>query len=266
MAARLSPALVRRRDRPSPASILPLAAMLLVTALAAPVSRSAEPATGCRWRQVVERQRPLLEERLAERGLELGSPVFMRIFKESENENGHQGGELEVWIELAGRFVLFASYPICTYSGTLGPKIRQGDRQSPEGFYYVKPSHLNPCSTFHLSFDLGYPNAFDRAHQRTGSYLMVHGNCVSIGCYAMTDPAIEEIYTLADQALRAGQSFFRVHVFPFRMTAENLARRSRSRWRDFWSNLKQGYDHFESKRRPPNVTVADRKYVFADDE
>ena len=170
--------------------------------------------------QVIAPERPfngsnrLLEQALQAQGLEFGSPIFIRIFKESK--------ELEVWVENEGRFRLFKMYPICTFSGDLGPKLQQGDQQSPEGFYFVTPGRMNPNSQYHLSFNLGYPNAFDRYHDRTGDFLMVHGDCVSIGCYAMTDAGIEEIYTIADAALRQGQAFFRVHVFPFRMTTENM--------------------------------------------
>ena len=134
--------------------------------------------------------------------------------------------------------------------------------RGPEGFYFVTPGRLNPFSKFHLSFNLGYPNAYDRAHGRTGGALMVHGDCVSIGCYAMTDAGIEEIYALADAAFREGQPFFRVHVFPFRMTDENMARHEKSRWKDFWENLKEGYDFFERSGRPPNVEVRGGRYVF----
>jgi murein L,D-transpeptidase YafK len=126
----------------------------------------------------------------------------------------------------------------------------------------VPPGRLNPWSQFHLSFDLGYPNAYDRAHGRTGGYLMVHGNCVSIGCYAMTDPFIEEIYTLVEAALRDGQPYFRVHVFPFRMTEANLERHQESEWFEFWQNLKEGHDWFERTGTPPDVKVQSRKYVF----
>ena len=183
-----------------------------------------------------------------------GSPVFMRIFKE-ENE-------LEVWMKTGPRYDLYKTFRICKYSGGLGPKLRQGDRQSPEGFYRVGASALNPNSQYHLSFNLGFPNEYDRAHGRTGSYLMVHGNCVSIGCYAMTDKRIEEIYGLAEAALKNGQDYFQVHSFPFRMTDNNMRRHKLSEWYGFWENLKQGYDKFERERIPPKVMVWDKRYVF----
>jgi len=149
-------------------------------------------------------------------------------------------------------------------SGKLGPKTAEGDLQAPEGFYFVPPSRMKPDSTYHLAFNLGYPNAYDQAHGRTGSFLMVHGNRISIGCFAMTDSKIEEIYTLCDAALDKGQPFFRVHVFPFRMTKERLALAKDHKWHDFWLNLKEGYDWFETKRVPPDTTVKDLRYAFRD--
>lgn len=197
-----------------------------------------------------------LEKTLSVNNLRLGAPIFVRIFKQSS--------ELELWVESDDRqFHLFRSYKICDFSGGLGPKLHEGDGKSPEGFYYINPSQMNPFSSFNLSFNLGYPNVYDRKHKRDGSYLMVHGGCLSAGCYAMTDPVIEEIYTLAEAALIGGQPFFRVHIFPFRMTDANLSTYGEQPWVEFWKNLKEGYDFFELRRRPPNVTVQDGSYAFA---
>ena len=149
---------------------------------------------------------------------------------------------------------------------TRPPKLWVGDKQSPEGFYFVKPSALNPYSQFHLSFNLGYPNAYDRANGRTGSDLMVHGNCVSMGCYAMTDRKIEEIWTLIDAAFRGGQKFFRVHAFPFKMNEKNMKKYRDHDWIDFWRNLKEGYDYFENKKIPPDITVKNKQYFMNDDK
>ena len=211
-----------------------------------------------RSREAIKRTRPKLEKELKKKGFTLGAPLFIRGFKESN--------DLEVWLKKDSSYHLFKTYEICTYgSGTIGPKVKQGDGQAPEGFYFVTPRSLNPVSNFHLSFNLGYPNAYDRAHGRTGSALMVHGNCISIGCYAMTNPVIEEIFTLADAAFRNGQPFFRVHLFPFRMTKENLEKHSNSPWFTFWQNLKTGYDWFENHNyRPPNVTVKNKRYIFGE--
>lgn len=193
-----------------------------------------------------------------------GEPAFFRIIKRANDLEGL--GHLEAFIENGnGQFKFYKSWDICTYSGALGPKLKEGDGQSPEGFYFVNRRRLNPNSSYHLSFNLGFPNAYDRAHGRTGSFLMVHGNCVSIGCYAMTDKSIEEIYTLLEQALDGGQPFVRVHVFPFEMSAENLAKVSDNLNLPFWKNLKDGWDWFERNRRPPDVSVLNKRYHFAKD-
>jgi len=194
------------------------------------------------------------EDRLKAHGLSLGAPVFIRIFKLES--------ELELWVKKDGRFVRFATYPICLWSGRLGPKIKEGDRQAPEGFYTVAEEQLNPNSRWHRSFNLGFPNAFDQAHGRTGSFLMVHGGCGSIGCYAMTDPVVDEIWRMVTAALDKGQPRFAVHVFPFRMTERNLRLRRGHPWESFWANLKQGYDLFEQSHVPPVVGVCENRYVF----
>jgi len=209
-----------------------------------------------RSREAIKRVQPMIVKELSGKNLQFGAPIFIRIFKDEKL--------LEVWLKSDTNFKLFKTYPICTYgSGGLGPKIRQGDGKAPEGFYFVTPSRLNPVSNFHLSFNLGYPNRYDRHHRRTGSALMVHGSCVSIGCYAMTDSGIEEIFTIADAAFRKGQSFFRVHIFPFKMTNENMKKHKKSEWYEFWTNLKDGHDFFETSNKiPPNVEVRNGKYVF----
>ena len=213
-----------------------------------------QPPRADRSEAAAKRVRPSLEPVLRAKGLRWGAPVFIRIFKEEK--------ELELWVDDGKVFKHFKTWPICKYSGKLGPKLKEGDQQAPEGFYFVPRSRMNPRSRFHLSFNLGYPNTYDRAHKRTGSALMVHGNCVSIGCYAMTNARIEEIYSLCDAALKGGQRFFRVHSFPFRMTEANMKRHAQSKWIEEWYNLKQGYDWFEKSKRPPNVTVSVRRYLF----
>jgi murein L,D-transpeptidase YafK len=197
--------------------------------------------------------RRTLAMRLAAKGFREGEPVYLRIFK--------QEAVLELWMEGGRGWQVFQSYPICRFSGRLGPKLKQGDGQAPEGFYQVATAQLNPNSRHHLSFNLGFPNQFDRAHGRTGSYLMVHGGCSSVGCYAMTDPAVDDIYGLVYAALKNGQRSVDVHAFPFRMTDANMIRHSHSRWIVFWRDLKAGYDLFEKDRRIPAVKIADKRYV-----
>jgi murein L,D-transpeptidase YafK len=200
--------------------------------------------------------RPALERDLAAAGLHFGDPVFIRAFKKEREL------ELHVRNRTTEKFDLFRTYKIAGMSGNSGPKLAEGDGQVPEGFYFVPPRAMNPNSQYHLSFNIGYPNEFDRAHQRTGSAIMIHGDRVSIGCLAMTDEKIEEIYTLCAAAHDGGQAYFRVHIFPFRLTEERLESLAEPDWKDFWLNLKEGYDLFEKNRVPPEVSVADRRYQF----
>jgi murein L,D-transpeptidase YafK len=201
---------------------------------------------------------PLSDRMLADlesRKMGKESPILVRIFKEES--------ELEVWKEdKTGRFALLRTYPICRWSGELGPKIKQGDRQAPEGFYTVTPAQMNPNSQYYLAINTGFPNTYDRANDRTGAALMIHGDCASAGCYAMTDEQIAEIYALAREAFLGGQKSFQVQAYPFRMTANNLARHRNSPHMTFWRVLKHGYDHFEVTRLEPKVDVCEKQYVF----
>jgi len=190
------------------------------------------------------------------KGMEERAPILIRVFKEEST--------LEIWKKqtATGKYALLKDYEICKWSGVLGPKLKEGDRQAPEGFYTIRPAQMNPNSSYHLSFNIGFPNDFDRAHGRTGTHLMVHGACSSAGCYSMTDEQIQEIYTLGRLAFEGGQRDFQVQAFPFRMTAENMARHRGNPNMPFWRMLKEGYDHFELLRQPPKVDVCDRRYVF----
>ncbi len=186
----------------------------------------------------------------------------MNFAAESHVDRSIDGPGEFVRTNINGTFELLDTWKIAFFSGELGPKMQVGDRQAPEGFYFVPPGMLRPTSSYHLAFNIGYPNAFDRANGRTGSLIMVHGNEVSIGCFAMTDPGIEEIYTLVSASLQAGQPYFRVHIFPFRMTDANFKAHRFSPHRAFWENLREGYDLFEKNRVPPEVSVRARRYVF----
>lgn len=197
-----------------------------------------------------------LDRRLAEKGMSAGRPVMIRIFKEES--------ELELWMRKGARFELLAIYPICKWSGQLGPKLTEGDRQSPEGFYSIRMPQLHTKGRWPRSLDIGYPNTFDRAHGRTGSYILVHGGCTTTGCYAMTNPVMEEIYALSEAALQDGQDRIPVHVFPFRLTETNLAMHADSEWKDFWTGLRAGYDLFERTRMPPSVSVCEKQYVASE--
>ncbi|BBU61222.1 hypothetical protein MSC49_11570 [Methylosinus sp. C49] len=197
----------------------------------------------------------------------MGSAVYVRIFKKE--------GELELWRRQSGHFTLYRTYPICKWSGHLGPKLKSGDYQSPEGFYSVSARQLNPNSHYHRAFDVGFPNAFDKQNGRTGGALMVHGACKSVGCFAMTDRVIEEIYGLVEAALRGGQHEVPVHIFPFRMTDAALAKETQGdwtnlwsappehqQWSGFWRNLKEGYDLFEQTGEPPTAYACGSRYAF----
>lgn len=196
------------------------------------------------------------DRRLAEKGLAAGNRVMIRVFKKES--------ELELWMQKDGRYELFATYPICFWSGRLGPKLREGDRQAPEGFYSVTVDQLYEKGRRPRSFNIGFPNAFDRSLARTGSYILVHGGCTSIGCFAMTDPIMDEIYALSERALRDGQESIPVHTFPFRMTDANLAMHEESPWLPFWLNLKEAYDLFDRTHVPPRVGVCNRRYIVSD--
>jgi murein L,D-transpeptidase YafK len=211
----------------------------------------------CAQSEIAPHLRPLSNETvmlLGKKSMRTDQPIFLRIFKEES--------ELEVWKQREdGRFYHVKTYPICDWSGELGPKTKQGDRQAPEGFYKVTRHQMNPKSRHHLAFNLGYPNVYDKAHGRTGEFLMVHGKCKSAGCYAMTDELMEEIYALSREAFIGGQDIIEVHAFPFRMTNENLTRHRHSEHYAFWTILKDGYDYFELTRRPPTVAVCEKRYI-----
>jgi murein L,D-transpeptidase YafK len=203
-----------------------------------------------------------LVKKMKAKGMTAASPIMIRIFKEES--------ELEVWKQTdKGEYDLLETYQICKWSGKLGPKFKEGDRQAPEGFYTINPYQMNPKSDYYLSFNIGFPNSYDRANGRTGSNLMVHGACSSAGCYSMTDERIGEIYSLAREAFKGGQKSFQVQAFPFRMTPENMALHKDDPNFEFWKMLKEGSDHFAITHHPPKVDVCDRQYVFnriAEDE
>ena len=198
---------------------------------------------------------PKLVYEMKSQGMSETSPILVRLFKEES--------KLEIWKQMpSGKYALLKTYDICKWSGVLGPKVKEGDRQAPEGFYTVTPAQMNPNSSYYLSFNIGYPNAYDRAYGRTGTHIMVHGACSSAGCYSMTDEDAGEIFALARDAFKGGQRQFQIQAYPFRMTPENLARHRGDPNMDFWLNLKEGYDHFEVTRQVPSVEVCDKRYVF----
>jgi murein L,D-transpeptidase YafK len=201
---------------------------------------------------------PEMMAQLQQMNMPTESPILVRLFKEE--------AELEVWKQdSSGRYQLLKTYPICRWSGELGPKIKEGDRQAPEGFYAITPGQMNPKSAYYLSFNIGYPNAYDRAWGRTGSQLMVHGDCSSRGCYAMTDDQIGEIYALARESFFGGQRAFQVQALPFRMTPTNMARHRNNPNMAFWRMLKEGVDLFEVTHKEPQANVCEKRYAFGID-
>lgn len=189
------------------------------------------------------------------KGMRKNSPIMMRLFK-----NEHV---LEIWKQKDnGRYDMIANYNICAWSGTLGPKVKQGDRQAPEGYYTIRPYQMNPNSKYFLAINTGFPNAYDRANGRNGADLMIHGACSSSGCYSMTDANVQEIFAFARDAFAGGQKEFMLEALPFRMTAVNMAQYSSHPDYKFWQMIKEGYDYFELTHTPPKVDFCEKKYVF----
>jgi murein L,D-transpeptidase YafK len=195
---------------------------------------------------------------LAALSLESGDPIFLRVFKE-ENE-------LEVWMRGRGNshYTLFRVYRLRGWSGGLGPKLKEGDRQTPEGFYFGSASRMRPHTRHYLGMDLGFPNEYDSFHGRTGSGLMIHGGKSESGAFVLSPEDMGEVYSLSEAALSGGQRIFRIHVFPFRMTDKRMEQEWKRQpdWIDFWVNLKEGYDFFENANFPPDVSVSTGEYAF----
>jgi murein L,D-transpeptidase YafK len=183
------------------------------------------------------------------------SPTLIRTYKKE--------AELEIWkMKSNGEYARLKTYPMCRWSGQLGPKKREGDMQVPEGFYTIAPGQMNPNSHYYLAFNVGYPNAYDRSLGRTGGNVMVHGVCSSAGCFSMTDEQVADIYAIARDSFGGGQREIQLQSYPFHMTAENMAKFRLDPNIDFWKNLKEGSDHFEVTKNEPSVLVCGKHYVF----
>ena len=190
------------------------------------------------------------------KGTDPAAPLVLRSYKKE--------AEIEVWKRAHdGRYVFIKTFPICRWSGQLGPKKHSGDRQTPEGFYPVGARQMNPNSHYYLSFDTGFPNAYDRAHGYTGSAVMVHGTCSSMGCFAMTDKQVGELYAMAREALKGGQPAFQLQAYPFHMSARNMALYRNDPNIDFWRQLKEGSDRFEATGEDLVTSVVDGRYAYA---
>ncbi|KSV82703.1 hypothetical protein D9M68_385490 [compost metagenome] len=236
-----------------------VASAAIVAALAGCTNETLDTTTSVDLRSVKNKTEyqvsgPMVKK-MTELGIQKQAPISLRIFKEE--------GTLEVWkANTANRFQLLKTYKICAWSGKLGPKVKEGDRQAPEGFYPLFPHQMNPNSNYYLAINTGYPNTYDKANGRQGTHLMIHGACSSSGCYSMTDEQMIEIFALARDSFKGGQESVQLQAFPFRMTAENMARHRNNPNIDFWKMLKVGYDQFEITKRPPEVNVCEKKYVF----
>lgn len=240
--------LLTRQNRLAVPVLLALGGLITVPAAV----ESASAATGKAFAPIPAATLALMQAK----GTTAAAPVLFRSYKKES--------EIEVWKRAAsGRFVHVKTFPICRWSGQLGPKRKTGDRQTPEGFYTVPQRQMNPNSRYYLSFDVGYPNAYDRAHGSTGSAVMVHGVCSSMGCFAMTDPVAGEIYAIAREAFAGGQAAFQFQSYPFRMNAANMARHRTDPNIDFWRQLKEGADRFEALGEEPAVSVVAGRYAFA---
>jgi len=207
---------------------------------------------------IVDETKARLAPELGKLGLAPGNPVFIRIFKEEH--------ELELWLRNSPSpdYTLYKVYRVADWSGGPGPKLKEGDGQTPEGFYFVSSSRLRPETRHHLGIDLGFPNEYDSFHGRGGSGIMIHGGETSRGSYALSPADMNEVFTLATLALDSGQTFFRVNTFPFRMTDKRMEKewKRQPRWIDFWVNLKEGYDFFENVNVPPDVSLSEGDYEF----
>ncbi len=195
-----------------------------------------------------------LKSEFKKQKLTWANAVFIRIFKQTNT--------LEIWVKQQQQFVLFKSYPICYFSGTIGPKKRTGDNQAPEGIYGITANQMNPYSNYHLSFNVGYPNQFDQFYNYTGSSIMVHGNCVSIGCFAMTDAVIEEIWTLMHASFTGGQQKIMVHIFPFNNMASTIKQYANNGNYNFWKQLSPIDSAFNATHQVPNIKISKGKYLL----
>ncbi len=231
--------------------ILPIATVLIGISFIKPLPKIPE---STRSKSAIALYQNKLKIAFSASNLTWGNPVFIRIYK--------QESVLEVWVKKNHSYVLFKSYPICYYSGNIGPKTKMGDAQAPEGIYQIKAKQLNPNSNYHLSLNIGYPNAFDLFHGYTGNFIMIHGNCVSIGCFAMTDPIIEEIWTLLASSLTKGQQNIPVHIFPFSNMSAELSKHKGNKHYQFWKQLAPIDSVFNTTAIIPDVRIIAGKYIM----
>jgi len=226
--------------------ILLLSLSIIAKPIDLPDSKRASTARTAIW--------PKLQKELSEQGFDKNYRLYIRVFKQLD--------QLEIWAKKGNKYEIFKRYNVCYYSGGLGTKMSKGDGKSPEGFYNIGAKQLNPVSNYHLSINIGYPNKLEKLKGCTGDAIMIHGSCASIGCYAMTNPTIEEIYTLVYKALEAGQQNISLAIFPFRMDDSHMKNFTTSPYYSFWKTMQPGYELFEKNHTPPTVSVGNKQYVF----
>ncbi len=205
---------------------------------------------------IVAAREGLLAAEFAAKGLKLGSPVFIRIYK--------QNSKMELWVQQGARYVLFKTYGICRWAGGLGPKMYEGDRQSPEGLYHISSEDLIVNPRWHRAMNINYPNQFDVVNGRGGSGILIHGKCGSVGCFAIQDANVEEVYDAVRAALHNGQSNIPVLALPFRFAKYAPTVEDTMNMNDFWSDLRRADLLFDRDRLPPVAYVCDGRYFFAD--
>lgn len=176
-------------------------------------------------------------------------------------------GKLEIWLKNKPqkKYKLFKTYNFSAHSGTLGPKVKQGDLQTPEGFYNINV--FNPKSNYYLSLGINYPNNVDllrSGRENPGNDIYIHGDQVTIGCIPLTDEKIKEVYLLAVEARSNGQKHIPVHIFPFKMTEANLRKYTIQYPKQiaFWKNLQPGYTYFEKHNTLPSIDQEKGSYLI----
>jgi murein L,D-transpeptidase YafK len=223
-------------------------ALALMTPAPTPDSFKKKQLTFERVRTAYAQKWETLQKFLNFSGFKPGFNLYLAAYKKE--------GKLEVWLKNKEeqRYKLFRTYDFCAHSGTLGPKVKEGDGQTPEGFYQIRA--FNPKSNYYLSLGINYPNAVDLARsgaQNPGTDIYIHGNCVTIGCIPLTDEKIKEVYVLAVEAKNGGQNEIPVYIFPFKMNKENMLEQKLRfpQHYGFWKTLQPAYTWFEQKRTLP---------------
>jgi murein L,D-transpeptidase YafK len=236
---------------------LRLSSFLLASpALFIPLIAAANAASKSWHPESVAAREAELAQEFAVKGLKLGSPVFIRVYK--------QTSEMELWVQQGPRYVHFKTYGICRWSGFLGPKFYEGDRQSPEGLYRITTSDLIVNRRWDRAMNINFPNSFDSMNGRGGSGILIHGGCGSIGCFAVQNESVEDVYGAVRAALKGGQAYVPVLALPFRFTSLAPEKEDTLQMSEFWADLRRADLLFERDKIPPAAWICDGRYLFAD--